>query len=58
MFRVSKTIAFSLSFLRFVIGVKKFAPLSKPITRTRTNRNSFAQVFPRFLSATSISYEF
>ena len=40
------------------IGLPKtFAPLCRPI-RTKTNRGSLAHVFPRFVSATGVCFEF
>ena len=38
---------------------KKLAPLSQPFrSKTKTNRNLLTQVFPRFVSATCIFFEF
>ena len=38
---------------RYTIGVKKLAPLFHPIkSKTKTNRDSIALVFPRFASVT------
>ena len=60
--RVSKVICvfFDFAILRFiVIGLKKLAPLSQPIRRkTKSNHNSLAHVFPRFLLTTCSCFEF
>lgn len=45
--------------VRYRIGLKKLAPLSGTIrSKTKTNRNSLAQVFMPFASASCICYKF
>ena len=51
LFECRKAIGFALTALHD--WLKKLAPLFHPIrSKTKTNRNSLARVFPRFASAT------
>ena len=52
-FECRKVIGFAFAALHD--WLKKFAPIFHPIrSKTKTNRDSFARVFPRFASATCI----
>ena len=45
--------------LRYMIGLKKLAPLFHPIrSKKKTNRDSFTHVFPRFTPTTCIYFKF
>ena len=56
-FECRKVIGFALSTLHD--WLKKFAPLFHPIrSTTKTNRDAFACIFPRFASATCNYFEF
>ena len=56
-FECRKVIGFAINTLRD--WLKKLAPLFHPIrSKTKTNRNSLAHVFPRFASATCNYHEF
>ena len=56
-FECRKVIGFAITTLRD--WLKRFAPLFHPIrSKTKTNRNAFACIFPRFASATCNYFEF
>ena len=56
-FQCRKVIGFALSTLRD--WLKKLAPIFYSIrSKTKTNRDSLARVFPRFASATCNYFEF
>ena len=56
-FECRKVIGFALSTLRD--WLKNLAPIFYPIrSKTKTNRDSLARVFPRFASATCNYFEF
>ena len=56
-FECRKVIGFA--FAKLHDWLKKFAPIFYPIrSKTKTNRDSLARVFPRFASATCNYFEF
>ena len=56
-FESRKVIGFSITTLRD--WLKRFAPLFHPIrSKTKTNRDALACIFPRFASATCNYFEF
>ena len=56
-FKCRKVISFAITTLPD--WLRKLAPRSHPVRgQTKTNRNSFARVFPRFASATCNYFEF
>ena len=56
-FECRKVIGFAFATLHD--WLKKFAPIFHPIkSKTKTNRDSLARVFPRFASATCNYFEF
>ena len=56
-FECRKVISFAFATLQD--WLKKFAPIFYPIrSKTKTNRDSLARVFPRFASATCNYFEF
>ena len=56
-FECRKVIDFAITTLRD--WLKRFAPLFHPIrSKTKTNRDALARIFPRFASATCNYFEF